>query len=171
MVKSPTSLIPPGVAVGVYSILEMGETGLASRRQKPSDALLISTLVILPDDDVAAGAMNSGTPLIWDNVRRIFRHSLMVTVLTCAGRSTPSGTVNIVVEILTLSSPCDNGESETKIVDNRMIAFIFAERRAHVPLVAAAEVAHEVKVVITGNHLNRTATSGYVARLVVLPVS
>jgi hypothetical protein len=44
------------------------------------------------------------------------------------------------------------------------------ERRAHVPLVAAAEVAHGVEVVVTGNHLNRTATSGYVARLVLLDV-
>jgi hypothetical protein len=41
-----------------------------------------------------------------------------------------------------------------------------AQRKAHVPLVAAARVTHRIKAVITGNHLNRTATSGYVARLV-----
>ncbi len=36
------------------------------------------------------------------------------------------------------------------------------------PLVARASVTHGVKVVVTVNHLNRTATSGYVARLVLL---
>lgn len=41
------------------------------------------------------------------------------------------------------------------------------ERKAHAPLVAAASVTHGVKVVITESHLNRTATSGCVSRLVV----
>lgn len=41
-----------------------------------------------------------------------------------------------------------------------------AERRAHAPLVAAAEVANGVEVVTKENHLNRTATSGCVALLV-----
>jgi hypothetical protein len=40
------------------------------------------------------------------------------------------------------------------------------ERRAHAPLVASAEVALGFGVVVTENHLNRTATSGCVARLV-----
>jgi hypothetical protein len=43
------------------------------------------------------------------------------------------------------------------------------ERRAHVPLGAGSEVTHGVEVVITGNHVNRTAPSGCVARLVRLP--
>jgi hypothetical protein len=47
----------------------------------------------------------------------------------------------------------------------RIFLFI-GERRAHAPLVAAAEVAHGFGVVVTVNHLNRTATSGCVARLV-----
>jgi len=42
----------------------------------------------------------------------------------------------------------------------------FPERRAHAPLGARAEVSHGVKVVITVNHVNRTAPSGCVARLV-----
>jgi hypothetical protein len=42
----------------------------------------------------------------------------------------------------------------------------FAQRRAHAPLGASAEVSHGVEVVITGNHVNRTAPSGCVARLV-----
>ncbi len=41
-----------------------------------------------------------------------------------------------------------------------------SERRAHAPLVARAEDAHGFGVVVTENHLNRTATSGCVARLV-----
>jgi len=43
---------------------------------------------------------------------------------------------------------------------------IFGERRAHAPLGAGSEVAHGFKGVITGNHVNRTAPSGCVARLV-----
>ncbi len=39
------------------------------------------------------------------------------------------------------------------------------------PLVARASVTHGFGVVVTGNHLNRTATSGYVARLVVTLIS
>jgi hypothetical protein len=41
-----------------------------------------------------------------------------------------------------------------------------AQRKAHAPLVAGAEVVHGVGVVVTVYHLNRTATSGCVARLV-----
>jgi hypothetical protein len=58
-------------------------------------------------------------------------------------------------------------------IDNRpprvirwIFTFYIAERRAHAPLVAGAEVTHGVGVVVTENHLNRTATSGCVARLV-----
>lgn len=40
----------------------------------------------------------------------------------------------------------------------------FAERRAHAPLVAAAEVTYGFGVVVTINHLNRTATCGCVSR-------
>jgi hypothetical protein len=47
------------------------------------------------------------------------------------------------------------------------ILFIFfAQRRAHAPLVAGAEDTYGFGVVVTGYHLNRTATSGCVARLV-----
>jgi hypothetical protein len=42
----------------------------------------------------------------------------------------------------------------------------FAQRRAHAPLGAGTEVSHGVGVVITVNHVNRTAPSGCVARLV-----
>ena len=45
--------------------------------------------------------------------------------------------------------------------------FVFSERRAHVPLGAGSRVTYAVEVVITGNHLNETAPSGYVSRLVV----
>ena len=38
--------------------------------------------------------------------------------------------------------------------------------RAHPPLGATAEVYHGVWVVITGNHVNRTAPSGWMVRLV-----
>ncbi len=47
-----------------------------------------------------------------------------------------------------------------------MNVFISTERKAHVPLPAAAVIAYGFEVVVTGNHLNRTAGSGYVARLV-----
>jgi hypothetical protein len=47
---------------------------------------------------------------------------------------------------------------------------IFAERRAHVPLPAAAVIAYGFEVVVTENHLKRTAGSGYVTRLVGLLV-
>ncbi len=40
------------------------------------------------------------------------------------------------------------------------------ERKAHPPLGARAEVYHGVKVVVTGNHRNRTAPSGWMVRLV-----
>jgi hypothetical protein len=43
---------------------------------------------------------------------------------------------------------------------------ISGERKAHPPLVEAAEDSHGFRVVVTENHLNRTATSGCVARLV-----
>ena len=45
--------------------------------------------------------------------------------------------------------------------------FSFAQRKAHPPLGARAEVSHGVKVVITGKHVNRTAPSGWMVRLVV----
>jgi hypothetical protein len=63
------------------------------------------------------------------------------------------------------------------IIDNSTVCLIseqvhkfnlLAERRAHAPLVARASVTHVFRVVVTENHLNRTATSGCVARLVVL---
>jgi hypothetical protein len=44
--------------------------------------------------------------------------------------------------------------------------FIFAERKAHPPLGARAEVYQGVEVVITRNHRNRTAPSGWMVRLV-----
>ena len=47
------------------------------------------------------------------------------------------------------------------------MGFIFL---AHEPLVVAASVTHEVEVVVTESHLNRMATSGYVARLWGSPV-
>ena len=47
-----------------------------------------------------------------------------------------------------------------------LVHIYFAERRAHVPLGAGARVTHGVGVVITENHLNETAPSGCVARLV-----
>ena len=50
----------------------------------------------------------------------------------------------------------------------RKVQSYFAQRRAHVPLGAGARVTHGFGVVVTGNHLNETAPSGYVARLVVL---
>ena len=37
---------------------------------------------------------------------------------------------------------------------------------AHVPLGAGARVTHGFEVIVTENHLNETAPSGYVARLV-----
>jgi hypothetical protein len=40
------------------------------------------------------------------------------------------------------------------------------ERKAHPPLGAGAEVSHGVKVLITGKHVNRTAPSGWMVRLV-----
>jgi hypothetical protein len=48
-----------------------------------------------------------------------------------------------------------------------MVLFL-CERRAHVPLGAGSRVTHGVWIVVTENHLNETAPSGYVARLVVL---
>lgn len=44
------------------------------------------------------------------------------------------------------------------------------ERRAHVPLGAGTSGTHGVNVVITINHSNETAPSGYVARLVRLRI-
>jgi hypothetical protein len=43
---------------------------------------------------------------------------------------------------------------------------ISGERKAHPPLGAGAEVSHGVEVVVTGNHVNRTAPSGWMVRLV-----
>ena len=48
------------------------------------------------------------------------------------------------------------------------MAYFFGERKAHPPLGAWAEVYHRVGVVITVNHRNRTAPSGWMMRLVVL---
>ena len=49
------------------------------------------------------------------------------------------------------------------------IANFFGERKAHPPLGAGSEVSHGVKVVTTGNHVNRAAPSGWMVRLVSLP--
>jgi hypothetical protein len=84
----------------------------------------MSTLVIFPDDAVAAGVVKSGTPLIWDKVRRIPCHSPIETVLTSGGRSTLSGMVKIVVEILTSSAAIDSGERKTRIEANYINVFI-----------------------------------------------
>jgi hypothetical protein len=90
----------------------------------------------------------------------------MGIVLTCDGISTPSGIVKIVVEILMASVAWDHDDSETKIEDNSMIAFIYAERKAHPPLGAGTEVSHWVEVLVTGKLVNRTAPSGWMMRLV-----
>ena len=49
-----------------------------------------------------------------------------------------------------------------------MLTDFIAERKAHPPLGARAEVSHGVEVVITGKHVNRTAPSGWMVRLVLL---
>jgi hypothetical protein len=41
-----------------------------------------------------------------------------------------------------------------------------AERKAHPPLGAWAEVSHGVEVVVTSNHRNRAVPSGWMVRLV-----
>jgi hypothetical protein len=51
---------------------------------------------------------------------------------------------------------------------HRLAIHFLHERKAHPPLGARAEVSHGVKVVITGNHVNRTAPSGWMVRLVSL---
>jgi hypothetical protein len=43
---------------------------------------------------------------------------------------------------------------------------VLAQRKAHPPLGATAEVSHGVGVVVTGKHVNRTAPSGWMVRLV-----
>ena len=43
-----------------------------------------------------------------------------------------------------------------------------AERLAHPPLGASANVERGVEVVVTGNHVNRAAPSGWMERLVLL---
>jgi hypothetical protein len=40
---------------------------------------------------------------------------------------------------------------------------LFVEHKAHPPLGAWAEVSHGVDVIVTRNHLNRTAPSGWMA--------
>ena len=47
-----------------------------------------------------------------------------------------------------------------------MIHVNLAERKAHPPLGAGSEVSHGVEVVVTGKHVNRTAPSGWMVRLV-----
>lgn len=47
-----------------------------------------------------------------------------------------------------------------------IVVFFLAERKAHPPLGAGAEVYHGVSVVVTGKHVNRTAPSGWMVRLV-----
>jgi hypothetical protein len=42
----------------------------------------------------------------------------------------------------------------------------FAQRKAHPPLGARAEVYHGVEVVVTGKQVNTTAPSGWMMRLV-----
>jgi hypothetical protein len=46
-----------------------------------------------------------------------------------------------------------------------------AQRKAHPPLGARSEVSHGVELVITGKHVNRTAPSGWMVRLVGLDFS
>jgi hypothetical protein len=48
----------------------------------------------------------------------------------------------------------------------RILKFFNAERKAHPPLGATSEGSHGVEVVDTGNHVNRTAPSGWMVRLV-----
>ena len=50
--------------------------------------------------------------------------------------------------------------------DKKRLAWLGAQRRAHPPLGARAEVSHGIKVVITEKHVNRTAPSGWMVRLV-----
>jgi hypothetical protein len=47
-------------------------------------------------------------------------------------------------------------------------SYFSAQRKAHAPLVARASVTHGFGIVVTENHLNKTATSGCVARLVLI---
>ena len=47
-----------------------------------------------------------------------------------------------------------------------MPSWFLGERKAHPPLGAWAEVSHGDEVVVTGKHVNRTAPSGWMVRLV-----
>ena len=44
--------------------------------------------------------------------------------------------------------------------------FVSTERKAHPPLGAGAEVSHGDSIEVTGKHVNRTAPSGWMMRLV-----
>ena len=50
--------------------------------------------------------------------------------------------------------------------DKKRLAWLGAQRKAHPPLGARAEVYYGVEVVVTRNHRNRTAPSGWMVRLV-----
>jgi hypothetical protein len=73
----------------------------------------------------------------------------------------------ILLSDVSLSYGYDSGntaESGNRIVPE--YSSFLSQRKAHPPLGAGAEVYHGVEVVIAGNHVNRTAPSGWMVRLV-----
>ena len=58
-------------------------------------------------------------------------------------------------------------EKRMQIVASHDLHFL-AERRAHPPLGAGADMDHGVDIVITGRHGNKAAPSGWMMRLVIL---
>lgn len=76
-------------------------------------------------------------------------------------------TFPLAADSLARSHELSKSNSPTNIgVMYSMISVVSAERKAHPPLVVATEVNHGVEVVVTENHRNRTAPSGWMVRLV-----
>jgi len=68
-----------------------------------------------------------------------------------------------------LGQACATREQQARNDGAKVLHFL-AQRKAHPPLGAAAEVYHGVEVVVMENHRNRTAPSGRMMRLVRLIV-
>jgi hypothetical protein len=134
-------------------------TGTASAGMSKGNVIVISSL-----SDLRRKSISLMNVLMDDRSgRRIRIASLRRTRSELGIRQSPSGS-----RTTTVPRPCMPNVS-TVLQSNRGIGrgvLRLGERRAHAPLVARAKVTHGFWVVVIRNHLNRTATSGCVARLV-----
>lgn len=112
---------------------------------------------------IIVGDICAGNPV----GERVHREAPFATC-RCTAEPTESNAVSYRRPRKPSANDCNDKGNRYAILPASSNLHFLGERRAHVPLGAGSRVTHGFEVVVTEDHLNETAPSGYVARLVVL---